>query len=584
MAAGLIALLLATPSGTHAQVVETGRPATHSRADKAFHAGYDAVQRGDLKTAATDFAEVVRLSPEVAAGHAAYGSVLLTLGKLPQATYELEKAHALDPQENSAIVNLARAYQQAGEPQKAVDLFQAATATRAALEPDGWFAFAQLLLAAGDLTQAHDAMLTATKAYPQNALLEDTLGVVLAQQQDYAAAEQHFRSAEQLDPAMAEPHLHLGAALLVEKQAAQAVAELKLAASARPGDAAIELELGRALTANHEDAAAVDVLQQSMKAAPTPTMTLDIQYALAVALQNSGRNAEAVPLFEDVATARPADIAALTNLGLALVQMGKAKEALPLYDKALALNAHDWILQQDVGVAYLQQSDLNHAIEHFHAALTIDPGNAQLHYDLGLAYKLQDSLPEAIAAFKTAEEEDASLADTPYTLGVLYMQTGDFGDAQTQLRKATTLKPENGDAWSVLGSVDKSLGQPDGGIRALQMAIQLQPGLPGNHITLAAIYAQQGRRDDAAAERKLAADLSRAAVNKQKANFALDSARTLLQAGHAEEAVRQIGLAIAADPENAAAHLALANALAAQGKAADAAVERQKAAALGTRP
>jgi protein O-GlcNAc transferase len=581
----LMGLLVTIPPVANAQATE--HPAAvgeRSAADKAFHAGYAAVQGNDLGAAEADFAEVVRLSPEVAAGHAAYGSVLLSLGKLPQATHELEVAHAGDPEESSATLNLARAYEQAGHNEKALNLFETTAQYSAGLTPEGWYAYAQLLLAGNDLQKARAIMAVATEAYPRDALLQDTLGVVMAKQQDYATAEEHFRQAVELDPAMAEPHFHLGTALLLEKQPAQAIAELKTAAGLRPGDAAIGLALGRALTGEGQDAAAVGALQQALKvvdaSAPRDT-ALDIKYALAVALQNTGRNQEALPLFEEAAAERPADAATLTNLGLALVQLGKAKEALPYYDKALALQPNDWILQQDVGVAYLQQSDLNHAIEHFLTALTIDPQNAQLHYDLGLAYKLKDSFPEAIAAFTQAETEDAALADTPYTLGVLYMQTGRFADAQTELKKATALKPDNGDGWSVLGSVDKSLNEPEQAIRDLQRAIQLQPGQPGNHITLAAIYAQQGRHEDAVAERKVAADLSRAAVNKQKSLFALDSGRTLLKQGHVDDAMKQLASAIASDPENAEAHLALADALAAQGKPADAAVERQRAATLG---
>ena len=561
-------------------------PTALKAADKSFRAGYDAVQRNDLGVAEADFAEVVRLTPTVAAGHAAYGSVLLSLGKLDEALRELKTAHALDPDETSATLNLARAYQQSGHTEEAIHLFDALSGSTASLTPEDWYAYAELLLAKSDLASAHAKMLAATEAYPQDATLADTFGVVLAKQQDYVSAEQAFRRAEELAPGMAEPHLHLGAALLLQKHAPEALSELRAAANLRPDDAAIRLELGRALTSDHQDEEATSVLQQTLKLASVPqksAMALDIKYALAIALQNSGRNQEALPFFQEVAAARPSDEAVLTNLGLAFVQVGRAKDALPYYDKAQELNAHDWILQQDMGVAYLQQSDLNHAIEHFQNGLAIDPDNAQLHYDLGLALKLKDSLPEAIAAFTKAEDEDPALADTPYTLGVLYMQTGKFAEAQTELRKATSLRPENGDAWSVLGSVDKSLNQPEQAIHDLQTAIQLQPALPGNHVTLAAIYAQQGRHEEAVAERKLAADLSRSAVNKQKAAFALDSGRTLLKQGQVEEAVKQIEVAITADPENATAHLALADALSAQGKSADAALERQKAAALGPR-
>ena len=544
-------------------------------ADASFRSGYAAVQRDDLVTAEAAFARVVELSPQVAAGHSAYGSVLLSLGKLQPAIAELDKAHSLDPAEPTATLNLARAYQQAGEDGKATKMLDAAASQPSGLSPESYYLLAQLLLAGNQLEAAHTRMVQAVEAYPQSVEMEDTLGVVLAKEERFADAEVCFRRAIQMDESFSRAHLHLGAALLAEKRPLEAKGELQVAASQLPNDAGIQLQLVRALTENGEDEAAVGAAR---RAVALDRASIEAKYALAVALQNRGEDKEALSLFREAAAARPEDAATLINLGLALVQTGNAKEALPYYLHALALSPRDWILQQDLGVAYLQQSDLDHAIEHFKAGIAIDPDNAQLHYDLGLAYKLQDKMPEAIEAFELAEKEDDALADPPYTLGVLYMQSGKFEEAQKQLKRAVTLRPENGDAWSVLGNVDKSLDEEQQAIRDLQKAVELQPEQPGNHITLAAIYAHEGRRDEAVAERKIAADLSRAAMNKQKAGFALGSAQTLMNQGHVDEAMVQLQEALRADPGNAAAHEAMAEALTKKGRPADAAIERQKAA------
>ena len=545
-------------------------------ADAAFRSGYAAVQRNDLVTAEAEFAKVVQLSPQVAAGHSAYGSVLLSAGKLQPAIAELKEAHRLDPAEPTATLNLARAYQQAGEDGNALKILEAAATQSSGMSPESYFLLAQLLLAGDDLEKAYTRMEEAVGAYPQSAEMEDTLGVVLARQTRYPEAEIHFRKALQLDESFDRAHLHLGAALMAEKRPLEAKAELELAASRIPNDAEIQLQLGRALTQTGDDEAA---LQAARRAVALDPASIEAKYALAVALQNHGEDKEAVGLFREAAAARPDDAPTLINLGLALVQTGNAKEAIPYYMRALALNPGSWILQQDLGVAYLQQSDLDHAIEHFKAGIAIDPHNAQLHYDIGLAYKLQDKMQEAIDAFETAETEDESLADPPYTLGVLYMQTGKFEEAQTQLKKAVALRPENGDAWSVLGNVDRSLNQEQQAIGDLQKAIALQPEQPGNHVTLAAMYAHQGRHNDAVAERKIAADLSRAAVNKQKAGFAVGAAQTLMNQGHVDEAIAQLQQALSADPGNTAAHEAMADALMRKGRPADAAIERQKATA-----
>jgi Flp pilus assembly protein TadD len=129
----------------------------------------------------------------------------------------------------------------------------------------------------------------------------------------------------------------------------------------------------------------------------------------------------------------------------------------------------------------------------------------------------------------------------------------------------------------MLGNVYKENNEPEKAVAALRQAIELQPDQPSPHITLASILIRQGDTAGAAAERKKAADLSRVAVSRQRANFALDSGRVLLKRGQLVEATSQLQAAVAADPNYAEAHAALADAFAVQGRTADAALERQQA-------
>src|SRR5206468_1992181 len=121
--------------------------------------------------------------------------------------------------------------------------------------------------------------------------------------------------------------------------------------------------------------------------------------------------------------------------------------------------------------------------------------------------------------FEQAARLDPSLPDPPYTLGVLSMHLGRFPEAQMQLERATTLRPDHGDAWALLGNVYKQNEQPEKAIAALRRAIELMPNQPSPHITLASILVRKGDMAAAASERRIAADLSRVAVSRQRANF-----------------------------------------------------------------
>jgi Tfp pilus assembly protein PilF len=106
------------------------------------------------------------------------------------------------------------------------------------------------------------------------------------------------------------------------------------------------------------------------------------------------------------------------------------------------------------------------------------------------------------------------------------------------------------------------------------------PDQPGPRITLAGVLTEDGKKEEAAAERKVAAGLSRTAVNRQRAMLSTNAGNQSLQRGEISDAVSRYQDAIAADPAYAEAHAQLAVAYARQGRAEESAAERAKAETL----
>ena len=564
-----------------------------------YRAASDAYERGDLKTAHARFARLVELAPQVAVGHAAFGEVLLAEGQAAAALVQLEMAQKLDPKAAGTYIAIANTWLALGSPAKAASAFGQGVSAGAVLDAEESRSYATALAADGQTQQAIEVLQAALKPSPDGqpglsakemAVLEDAWGTLLALRGDYEQSWQHFHAAIAADAGLSSAHAHLGSALLAAHQPDAAAEELRQAVALAPDQAGYATELGRALTVLGQDAEAVAVLRRALQLTehpagqgagePTGLGRQQARYALALALQAGGAPQEALPLFAEYTAAQPADSQALTNYALALVQTGDAKRAVVLYQQALARGPDNATLREDYGVAYLQQSDLDHAIEQFRAGLALEPENPHLHYDLGLAYKLKDNLDAAVPEFERAARIDPTLPDPSYTLGVIHMQQGQFADAARELEKTVSLQPANGAAWSVLGNVYKESGEPEKAAAALRRAIALQPDQPSTHISLAAILAQSGDQAGAAAERRQAAELSRVAVSRQRASFALKSGQALLDQGRVKEAETQLRTAVAADSQNPAAHRALAEALSREGHAADAAVEREQAAAL----
>jgi tetratricopeptide (TPR) repeat protein len=582
-----IALLLAGLAAPHFVVAQQGS-AKLEQAKAAMATGIAAAQKGDLAAAQADFARAVSLAPQVSATHAALGSVLLEEGQLERAWNELTAAHALAPNDVGNDLNLGRADVARRDFHAALTLFQQAIAVSPTVQLSSTeaIAYATALSATGDSATAQATLNTALATEPGSAQLHDALGTLFAQQADLAQALPHFQQAVALDPAYAMAQYHLGTALLAMNQPGEAAAPLQLAANADPNSFDFHLQLGRAFSATNRDE---DALKQLHRAAELSEPITNVQslYALALALQASGDAAAALPLFvratQDPRAWKPSDYSsALINVALAHVQTGDAKGAVPLYEQALAVGPDTPTLREDYGAAYLQQQELDHAITQFQAGLALDASNAHLHYDLGLALKLKDDLAAAVPEFERAATLDPSLPDPAFTLGVIFMQQGKFAESATQLRHAVELQPTNGDDWALLGSVLRDSGDPAGAMDALKHAVALQPDQPNLHIEIAALESQAGQKEEAAAERKIAADLSRAVVTRQRASFALKSGRALFAENKLDDALVQLNTAVQADPKSAEAHQLLAEVYARQGKAADAALERSRAAALTT--
>lgn len=562
----------------------TSAPDRVAAVDAAMRTGIAAANANDLAAARNDFARAVELAPEIEAAHAALGSVLLAQGELKAADAELLRAHQLDPGDSSATVNLGRVESLLGEASAAVTLFEQALAgpDPPTLSADETIAFAKSLSAVSRGAEAEVQLEDALRRAPDSAALHDAVGALLAQSGHTEEALAHFQRAAAIEPGLPGTQYLLGAALLSLGHAEEAIAPLGLAVAAMPERFDAHLQFGRALSATHRDKEALVELHRAAELRG-PDTGVDATYALAVAMDASGDAVASLPLFA-AATGSPAGStlgnAALINYALALVQTGDASGAVRLYEKATVLGPDSATLREDYGVAYLQQADLDHAIAQFRAGVAMAPQSAQLHYDLGLALKLKDDLGGAVAELTRAAALDATLPDPAYTLGVIYMQQGRFAEAAAQLRVVTTLQPANGEAWAMLGGVLKDADDTAEAIDAIHHATALEPEQPSLHVQLAALLVRTGQPTQAAAERKVAADLSRAAVSRQRATFALKSGRALLAEGKVPEAILQLKTAADAEPQLAECHALLAEALSRQGKLAEAALERQRADAL----
>src|SRR5579862_4734448 len=364
----LAALLAATIAG-HAQEPS----AALKEADADYRAGVAALSHNDLNTALSDFQKVVHLAPSAEQGHSALGAVLVRLGHMSEGIRELEKALAMRPTDTSAQLNLAFAYEEIGQPQKALPLFtklDAAARAEKRQQPAYVLAgHARALAAAQQYPAAIVRMKEAVAADPENAELHDGLGSLYAQRQDWDHAKEAFTAALKINPDLAAAHLHLGLTLQAQQQPG-ALEELEKAAQLAPQSAEIAVQLGTALASGGKDEQAIPVLRHALELDPKST---EATYQLGLALQRSNAHQEALPLLRKAADADPKNAEVLTNLGMALCQEQQAKDAVPILQQAVALAPGSVTAHQNLAAAYIQLSQFDDAVAQLRAALKLSP-------------------------------------------------------------------------------------------------------------------------------------------------------------------------------------------------------------------
>ena len=124
---GFVLLLLLSSQSARTQSPSGQQPDRQEQlhqADTAFHAGYAAVESGDLAAAKEDFQKVVQLAPEIPEGHSALGSVLVQLGQPALAIPELERALTMKADDRITQTNLAVAYEETQAYDKSLALFR----------------------------------------------------------------------------------------------------------------------------------------------------------------------------------------------------------------------------------------------------------------------------------------------------------------------------------------------------------------------------------------------------------------------------------------------------------------------------
>ena len=241
---------------------------------------------------------------------------------------------------------------------------------------------------------------------------------------------------------------------------------------------------------------AVDVLQRVLEKDPVALQALQL---LGVSLVELGRDNDAVPFLERAVEISPNDSAVLYSLGLASLRLGRPdadRVVSKLVESPNGLPASHLLK----GQVLLSQLEYERAVAELETAARLSAELPRLQYSLGLALLKLGRNKEALASFEKELVRTPRDFSTLYYLAYLNEAEGKLDAAMETLNVALRLDPKSHEGNALLGKILVKQNKPDAAVGPLEFAVKGDPNDPDKHYTLARVYQQLGRGEDAARE------------------------------------------------------------------------------------
>ena len=293
---------------------------------------------------------------------------------------------------------------------------------------------------------------------------------------------------------------------------------------------------------------------------------------------------EAVPLYGKALALNPAMPGLQMNLGLALFKAGELKPAIqtfaPLLKKQPPSSPEAQRLTTLIGIAYYGLDEYAVAVPYLKQATASDPQNLPFRLMLAhsclwskqyqcvldayheilllnaesaeadmLAGEALDEMQDHAGAtqqFRAAVKANPKEPNVHFGLGYLLWSQSQYEEAALEFQAELTNVPDNAQALVYLADANMKMNHPEIALPLLEKTIKINPGMELAHLDLGILYADDGRRDDALRELKVAAKLSPNDVNvhwrlarlyqaigkKDEANVELQKTKTLTKAAN----------------------------------------------------
>jgi len=309
---------------------------------------------------------------------------------------------------------------------------------------------AQQLAGQGDFNGARSRLEGLISRQPSNALYHNDIGVICYQLSDLEAAQRHYESAHQLQPANATFTRNLADLYFSELQRVDEAIHLYLdLLKQQPRDVETLLNLGHICRAVGRDGEATTFYRRTLEIEPW---------------NSEARQALATPSAahspQTVFNTPPKTGDELQAEARQLSQQGQPAQARELLEQAITQNPRSAVAHNDLGVVAYQLGDLVAAQAAYEQAVRLDPANSNFRKNLADLYFVAVDRPDdAIQIYLELFRQNPRDIEVLAALGQICQAVGRPDEAKTFYRQALEIEPWNRELREALQALGSFAGQ-----------------------------------------------------------------------------------------------------------------------------
>jgi tetratricopeptide (TPR) repeat protein len=293
-------------------------------------------------------------------------------------------------------------------------------------------------------------------------------------------------------------HLSLGVLLASEKQYKAAQLELEKADALQPGTFEILFNLGQASLRNGDNPNAELALSRALKLKPESPET---QYLLAQVYTNESRPLDALDLLVRANKLAPENPDILYLMAQISMSQKYFEDAIPLLEKGLQIAPGRSDLRAALGESYFKSDKIDKSIEEFKKLIEVEP-SVQAYSYLGLSHTYLGRFDEAKQDFQNGLKLEPRNSFCLYQLGYIAKLQGDSAGAEAIFLRVLRSNPDYPNALLELANIRIEGKRFSEAAELLRKYVRVSSSPATGYYKLAMV--EKKLNDQAAAERDLA--------------------------------------------------------------------------------